>query len=175
MNPPGGLWLLLAVLVASSAVGLWWNSQQGKFAAIPAAESTRTSAPESLVADPAPVLAVDTGSADLRNAEPATDHQVLSAAELGVALGKRATLVQFSSAFCAPCRATRRVLSHVSELMPGVSHIEFDAESHLELVRRLHVRSTPTTLVLDSHGVIVRRAGGQPRTADVVAALGELL
>ena len=28
-------------------------------------------------------------------------------------LGERATLLQFSSAFCAPCRATRRVLGEV--------------------------------------------------------------
>ena len=35
--------------------------------------------------------------------------------------GERATLLQFSSAFCAPCRATRRVLGEVAELVPGVA------------------------------------------------------
>ena len=30
--------------------------------------------------------------------------------ELGAALGERATIVQFSSTFCAPCRATRHVV-----------------------------------------------------------------
>jgi hypothetical protein len=50
--------------------------------------------------------------------------------------------------------------------------VEVDAESHLDLVRRLHVRRTPTVLVLDAEGRIVRRASGQPRRADVVAALG---
>ena len=98
--------------------------------------------------------------------------EVLGPAELGVPLGSRATLVQISSAFCAPCRATRRVLDQVSNQVEGVAHVEIDAESHLQLVRRLDVRRTPTVLVLDSTGRVVRRASGQPRHADVVAALG---
>ncbi|UXY23463.1 thioredoxin family protein [Streptomyces cynarae] len=97
----------------------------------------------------------------------------LGAAELGQGLGERATLVQFSSAFCAPCRATRRVLGEVADMVPGVSHIEIDAEAHLDLVRELDILKTPTVLILDAGGRVVRRATGQPRKADVIAALGE--
>ncbi|MEV6109204.1 thioredoxin family protein [Streptomyces sp. NPDC051940] len=97
----------------------------------------------------------------------------LTAQELGVqALGERASLVQFSSAFCQPCRATRRVLAEVAAMVPGVAHVEIDAEARLELVRRMAVHSTPTVLVLDASGAVVRRAAGQPRKADVIAALG---
>jgi thiol-disulfide isomerase/thioredoxin len=96
----------------------------------------------------------------------------LTAADLDGALGERATMLQFSSAFCAPCRATRRVLSEVETMVEGVRHIELDAESHLDLVRRLDILRTPTVLVLDSTGAIVTRASGQPRKADVIAALG---
>ncbi len=94
-------------------------------------------------------------------------------AGLGAGLGERATLVQFSSAFCAPCRATRRVLGEVAALVPGVTHVEIDAEARLDLVRRLGIVRTPTVLVLDAAGREVRRAAGQPRKADVIAALGE--
>ena len=87
--------------------------------------------------------------------------------------GERATLLQFSSAFCAPCRATRRVLADVAAVVPGVTHVEVDAESHLDLVRRLNVLKTPTTLVLDARGREVLRAAGQPRTQDVLSALGQ--
>ncbi|MBL1096719.1 TlpA family protein disulfide reductase [Streptomyces coffeae] len=97
----------------------------------------------------------------------------LSAAELGGELGRRATLVQFSSAFCQPCRATRRTLDEVAAMVDGVVHLEIDAEAHLELVRALDVVRTPTVLVLDASGRIVRRASGQPRRADVIAALGD--
>jgi thiol-disulfide isomerase/thioredoxin len=97
----------------------------------------------------------------------------LDAGEIGSDLGERATLVQFSSAFCAPCRATRRVLGEVAGMVDGVAHVEIDAESRLDLVRRLNVIRTPTVLVLDADGRIVRRASGAPRKADVIAALGE--
>jgi thiol-disulfide isomerase/thioredoxin len=101
------------------------------------------------------------------------DGKRLGAAELGARLGERATLVQFSSAFCAPCRATRRILGEVAEIVPGVAHVEIDAEAHLDLVRALDILKTPTVLVLDADGRVVRRATGQPRKADVIAALGE--
>ncbi|MER5519341.1 thioredoxin family protein [Streptomyces sp. NPDC002763] len=101
------------------------------------------------------------------------DGKLLGAAELGAELGGRATLVQFSSAFCAPCRATRRVLGEVAAMVPGVTHVEIDAEARLDLVRELEILKTPTVLVLDAAGRVVRRATGQPRKADVIAALGE--
>ncbi|MEU4998530.1 thioredoxin family protein [Streptomyces sp. NPDC021622] len=95
--------------------------------------------------------------------------------ELVGGLGERATLVQFSSAFCQPCRATRRVLAEVAEMVPGVRHVEIDAEAELDLVRELRILKTPTVLVLDAHGDIVLRRSGQPRKADVIAALGKAL
>ncbi|MFI5967152.1 TlpA family protein disulfide reductase [Streptomyces asoensis] len=101
------------------------------------------------------------------------DGKRLGADRLGGELGERATLVQFSSAFCAPCRATRRILGEVAGVVPGVAHIEIDAEAHLDLVRDLGILKTPTVLVLDADGRVVRRATGQPRKADVIAALGE--
>ena len=103
------------------------------------------------------------------------DRPVLTAVDLGEPLGERATLVQFSTAFCQPCRATRRVLAGVAQDVAGVAHVEIDAESRLDLVRRLNVKRTPTVLVLDAAGRVVRRASGQPRTVDVVAALGRAI
>jgi thiol-disulfide isomerase/thioredoxin len=104
----------------------------------------------------------------------ATTGPVITGAELGLPLGQRATLVQFSTAFCAPCRATRRILAEVAGMVDGVAHVEIDAESHLDLVRRLDIRRTPTVLVVDPDGRIAKRASGQPRKADVIAAVGEL-
>jgi hypothetical protein len=56
-------------------------------------------------------------------------------------------------------------------MVPGVRHVEVDAESHLDVVRELDIRRTPTTLVVDRTGRIVSRASGQPRKADVIAAI----
>ena len=103
------------------------------------------------------------------------DGERLTAEDIGAPLGERATLVQFSSAFCAPCRATRGVLARVAGRVAGVRHVEIDAESRLDLMRRLSIARTPTVLVLDGGGAVARRAAGQPRTADVIAALGAVI
>ena len=97
--------------------------------------------------------------------------RAVTAADLGTALGERATLVQFSSSFCAPCRTTRHVLAQVVDLVPGVSTVEVDAESNLALVRRLDVLSTPTVLVLDRTGKVVAQASGAPTRDQVLATL----
>lgn len=108
--------------------------------------------------------------------EVRVDSYYVNANELSAAeLGSHATLVQFSSAFCAPCRATRSILADVAAMVPGVAFIDVDAESHLDLVRRLRVTRTPTVLVVDRHGRVVNRAVGQPRKADVIAALAPAL
>jgi thiol-disulfide isomerase/thioredoxin len=101
-----------------------------------------------------------------------TGADVLTEADLGGRLGERATLVQFSTPFCAPCRPTRDMLTRVAGTVEGVTHIEIDAAARLDLARRLRVTSTPTVLVLGPGGGIVSRASGQPRQADVMAALG---
>jgi thiol-disulfide isomerase/thioredoxin len=103
-------------------------------------------------------------------ADDTTDR--LTSDDLGEPFGAAATLVQFSTAFCAPCRATRRTLDEVAQMVDGVRHVEIDAESRLDLVRRLGILRTPTVLILDADGRIVRRGSGQPRKADVIAALG---
>ena len=98
----------------------------------------------------------------------------LTAAVIGGDLGSRATLVQFSSAFCTPCRATRTLLENVVNDLNDVRHVEIDAETNLELVRKLDIRSTPTTLILNSFGVEVGRAVGAPKRDQVLAALAAI-
>ena len=112
--------------------------------------------------------------ADGGTTSAATAATVLTDAGVAVPLGERATLLQFSSAFCAPCRATRRVLGEVAGLVPGVTHVEVDAEHHLDIVRSLKVLRTPTTLILDADGREVSRASGLPQRDQVLAALGRV-
>ena len=101
-------------------------------------------------------------------------QSVLTGTPYAGQLGERATLLQFSSAFCAPCRATRRVLEDVARIVPGVAHVEVDAEHHLDLVRRVGIIRTPTTLVLDATGAEMSRAAGAPSKPAVIASLGFL-
>jgi thiol-disulfide isomerase/thioredoxin len=95
----------------------------------------------------------------------------LSIEDIGSELGTRVTLLQFSSAFCTQCRATRVLLADISLGLDGVKHIDIDAEDNLELVRRLDIRTTPTTLLLDKYGIEVGRAVGAPKRGEVLASL----
>jgi thioredoxin-like negative regulator of GroEL len=81
------------------------------------------------------------------------------------------TVVQFSTAFCGPCRATRARLRRLQATRPGLVHVEVDAESHLDAVRALGVDRTPTLLYLDREGRLVGRSRGAPRTAELAAVV----
>ena len=92
-------------------------------------------------------------------------EQTLPAAEALARLGVRPeqadlTVVQFSTAFCGPCRATRARLRQLQATRPGLVLVEVDAESHLDAVRALGVDRTPTLLYLDRSGRLVGRSSG---------------
>ena len=103
-----------------------------------------------------------------------SDKGLITQSMIGVELGTRVTLVQFSSAFCSPCRATRALLEDVTADMADVVHVDIDAEAHLELVRQLDIRSTPTTLFLDRNGHEVGRAMGAPKRDQVLGAISAI-
>jgi len=98
-------------------------------------------------------------------------RQRMTVTDLGQPLGARATLLQFSSSFCTPCRAARQLLADVAARTDGVAHLEIDVADRLDLVRRLDIRRTPTVFVLGPQGQIARRASGVPRRDDVLAAV----
>jgi thiol-disulfide isomerase/thioredoxin len=94
---------------------------------------------------------------------------------LGVTPGPDVTLLQFSSAFCGPCRTTRALCADVARTVPGVRHLEVDAESHLDAVRALDIWRTPTVLVIDRDGAVVSRASGAPSRAQLLGVVGAVL
>lgn len=152
-----GQWVLLLAVGGALAFGLWRGMVDGRFRGTHSVRGSEAAAP-----------------AASAQSEPAAEESVLAGTEYADRLGSRATLLQFSSVFCAPCRATRRILEAVSAEAPEVAHLEIDAESHLDLVRRVGVMRTPTTLVLDAAGREVTRASGAPTRAQVLAALALL-
>jgi thiol-disulfide isomerase/thioredoxin len=87
----------------------------------------------------------------------------------GVTLGDRATLLQFSTEVCAPCRATARVLGELAGSTDDVAHVDLDVTHRPELAARFRVLQTPTTLILDRDGAVRARIGGAVRR-DLIAA-----
>lgn len=160
-----GLIACLAALAVAAGIGAAWRRGSGRM-------RRPRSAARGAAAGPAGAGPAGAGQPGQPGPLAAATGSRVTSADIGRPLGTRATLLQFSSAFCAPCRATRRILAEVAEMTDGVAHIEIDAESRLDLVRRLGVLRTPTVFVLGPDGDIARRASGLPRKPDVIAALG---
>jgi thiol-disulfide isomerase/thioredoxin len=145
-----GSWVVVIAIAAAVGFGLYRAAVDGRFRG-----THRIRAAEADLAEPGEVV----------------PRSVLHDTPWATELGERATLLQFSSAFCAPCRTTRHVLADVAARIDGVAHIEVDAESHLDTVRRFGILRTPTTLILDAAGREVTRAAGAPTRAQVLGAL----
>ena len=79
------------------------------------------------------------------------------------------TVVQFSTAFCGPCRTTRARLQHLQTTRPGLAYVHVDAESNLDAVRELDVRRTPTLFYLGRDGAVIGRSSGAPRAEELTA------
>ena len=161
-----GAWIAVVAVVLALGFGLWRAATDGRFRGTHAVRQSGSPSVEEARSDALrrPPAAVTKG--------PLTSPpgaELVAAA--GHALGERATLLQFSSAFCAPCRATRRVLGEVTAMVDGVTHVEIDAEHHLDATRAFGVLRTPTTVVLDASGAEVTRATGAPTRDQVLTAL----
>lgn len=89
----------------------------------------------------------------------------------GVSLGGRATLLQFSTEVCSPCRATHTVLDSVARETDDVTHVDFDLTHRPDVAARFNILQTPTTLILDREGVIRARIGGAARRDSVLEEL----
>ncbi|MEX5717569.1 TlpA family protein disulfide reductase [Geodermatophilus maliterrae] len=133
--------LVLAAALALTAVAAWWlHTRDGRLRAAADGAEEDGVRPTAVLEQ----LGVRPGDADL-------------------------TVVQFSTAFCGPCRTTRARLQHLQDTRPGLAYVHVDAESHLDAVRELDVRRTPTLFYLDRQGRLLGRSSGAPRPEDLSA------
>ena len=95
----------------------------------------------------------------------------ISESELGVELGKLGTVVVFTTTFCSECRTTKAIVKDVVKDYKEVTYVEVDAEANLDLVRRVDIRSTPTTIFLNSKGFEIARAKGAPKRDQLIKAI----
>ena len=145
MNPAAAVLILVLLVSLTTALGLVWRRRQGKV----------------------------TISAD--SADAVTAAQLgLSASNSPRVFGSAATLLQFSTEFCARCPGTSVLLGQVADARTGVRHVDVDLTHRADLARRFNVLQTPTTLVLDGDGRVRARVGGVPNRAALHAHLDDL-
>ena len=98
----------------------------------------------------------------------------ISEAEFAGAYGSRVTILQFSTTFCSQCRSAKALISDVVKDQSDISYLGIDAESNLALVRKVDVRSTPTTIFLDKDGYEIARATGAPKRDQLQKVIASL-
>ena len=174
------IWLIV-LLSASTLFGLYRKRTDGRIKLLRAIKNEKqdqTNSPQPKARQTPTVLTNEppaSGTAEVPTQEVTTPvvptqgpsnntHEL----KFGQILGEEVTLMQFSSAFCQPCRATRLLLEDVAASTPGVVHIEIDAEAHLDLVREMGVTRTPTTFILNRKGDVVGKSVGLPKRLEVM-------
>lgn len=137
--------LISLLVLVSLAAGFWWRARTGK------------------------AKLVKTGKL--------VDLEKLKAEKAGepvTSFGATATLLQFSTEICSICAATSRVFQELEASTPGLKHIEVDITHRMDLAAHFGIMQTPTTLILDKHGMVKARIGGAPRQNVVAEELAKL-
>lgn len=135
--------VVLALLALATAAGFLWQSAQGRAKRIAKGEQ---------------IDLVELRAQ--KNGKPVT------------AFGKNTTLLQFSSETCSTCKQTAKLFAELEATSDGLLHIEVDLTHRLDLAEKFKILQTPTTLVLDSKGVVKSRIGGAPRAATIESEIG---
>jgi thiol-disulfide isomerase/thioredoxin len=118
-----------------------------------------------------------TGRAKLVKSGKLVDLNKLQADKLGqivTSFGATATLLQFSTEVCSICIATSRLYKELENKLPGLKHIEVDITHRMDLAANFSIMQTPTTLILDKHGMVRARIGGAPRQNVIEAEIKKL-
>jgi thiol-disulfide isomerase/thioredoxin len=101
-------------------------------------------------------------------------HNFISKSEIGIDLGSRVTIVQFSSSFCSPCKATAAIINSLIQDMSDVAYIQIQSEQNLALIEKFDIKSTPTVIFFNGMGMEVGRATGTPTNEQVLSAIASV-
>lgn len=89
-------------------------------------------------------------------------------------LGKKATLLQFSTQYCGQCPGVARSLAQMEYRDGSLSHVEVDITDRIELAAHFSISQTPTIFILDNKGRIRSRISGVPKPGTIQQELERL-
>ena len=71
-------------------------------------------------------------------------------------------LVQYTAAWCGPCRALTPKLANMSNSFSDVDFVKIDVEENPEITQELMISSVPTVTVYKGKEIVDRSRGVQP-------------
>ena len=149
------LWLPIGILALATVFGLYWRSQQGQLKAPVIEGNTITNEEINKI--------IRHKSSFMVNSDLLDRHQLQ--------LGKNVTLLQFSTAFCSPCKATAQIISQLVQGMDDVVYFQVASEENLKLVEKFDIKTTPTVIFFNRDGIEVGRAAGIPTKEQVLISI----
>jgi thiol-disulfide isomerase/thioredoxin len=139
------VWVIGLLVTVALVAGLWWKANTGKARLVRSGKLV-----------------------DLEKLKATKDGKPVEA------FGTLATLLQFSTEVCSICVATARLYGELEKATPGLKHIEVDITHRMDLAAHFSIMQTPTTLILDRHGMVRARIGGAPRQNVIEAEIRKL-
>ena len=86
--------------------------------------------------------------------------------DLSEAKEKELAVLDFSAAWCGPCKMLAPVLEHLADDMPNVSFYSIDVDENFPLSHEFGVSSIPTLIVMKGGAVAATAVGYRPK-ADI--------
>ena len=83
-------------------------------------------------------------------------------------------LVDFTAAWCPPCRVMKPVLAELAQELADVRFVELDVDEHQETAARYGVLSMPTFMLFRSGEPVLQLIGARPKRR-LSAELAEVL
>jgi thioredoxin 1 len=73
-------------------------------------------------------------------------------------------LVDFTAAWCPPCRVMKPVLAELAAEQPGLRVVQLDVDEHQAAAARYQVLSMPTFVLFRDGAPVLRLVGARPKS-----------
>ncbi|MEY3496363.1 MAG: hypothetical protein RJA80_585, partial [Actinomycetota bacterium] len=132
--------LIASVLILSTLIGLYFNFSRGKLVKKYANESSRG-----------------------KLVKKYANESEFSKLNLPIDLSSEATILLFSTEYCSICPGVKKQIEKYIGDSNNISLHQIDAVEKIDVARKLHVKSSPTTIFFDSKGNEFGRIIGAPK------------
>jgi len=76
----------------------------------------------------------------------------------------RPVLVDFTAAWCPPCRVMKPVLAELAEERPDLRVVHLDVDEHQQVAARYGVLGMPTFVLFRNGDPVLRLVGARPKS-----------
>ena len=103
-----------------------------------------------------------------------SSKSIFSQLNLPIELSDETTILLFSTEYCSICPGVKRQIENYISNYKEISLHQIDAVEKIDVARKLHVKSSPTTIFFDSNGNEFGRIIGAPKANQLKDTLNKI-